>query len=52
MGKKKNKPQDKEEPSTPYERFQDLARRLFAVPKSEIDQQAGIEKKQKEPKSN
>jgi hypothetical protein len=51
MPKKKHKiPFGQQEP-TPYERFQDLARRLFTVPKTEIVKREEIHKQQR-PESN
>jgi len=42
------KPPDADDARTPFERFQDLARRLLRVPKAEIDEQAKRYRKARE----
>lgn len=37
---------------TPFERFSDFARRIIAVPKSEIDEQARLYRERRDEKKN
>ncbi len=51
MSKRKSQKRVNQLEQTPFQRFQDLARRLFAVPKTEIDKQEEIYKQQSQQKN-
>jgi len=52
MKKSATPPPPKPDSLTPFERFSDFARRIIAVPKSEIDEQARLYRERRDEKKN
>ena len=45
-------PPDADDPRTPFQRFESFAKRLFSVPKSEIDEQQAKQQQERESERN